>query len=148
MADAMAKTKSIIVEQEFPHPPEKIWRALTDPAIIERWLMANDFKPEFGHRFNFRSEPMYGWNGVTDSEVIELQPFERLAYTWNSSGEQARNGLKSVVTWTLTPTPSGTRVRMEHGGFREVEDELGYKAMGGGWPRVVMRLGEAAAALD
>jgi hypothetical protein len=80
-----------------------ISRALTQGALIEQWLMKNDFQPVVGHRFTFRTEPMPHWNDVTDCEVLTVEPPRRLAYGWNSSGEEAANGLKTVVTWTLAP---------------------------------------------
>lgn len=136
--------RSIIVERVLPHPPEKVWRALTTPDLIARWLMQNDFAARLGHRFNFRATPIPDmWNGVTDCEVLELDAPRRLAYSWNASGEQAADGLKSLVTWTLTPVEGGTHVRMAHTGFRP-QDEMGRQAMGGGWPRIVERLGEIA----
>jgi uncharacterized protein YndB with AHSA1/START domain len=132
-------TRAIVVERVMPHAPEKIWRALTQSALIEEWFMKNDFKPLVGHRFNFRAQPMGGWNGVADCEVLIVEPPHRLAWRQDASGEQAKDGLKSVVTWTLTPIEGGTYVRMEHSGFRPA-DEAGYKVMSGGWPRVVEKL--------
>jgi uncharacterized protein YndB with AHSA1/START domain len=87
--------------------------------------MKSDFQPAVGHRFNFWATPMPQWNGVTDCEVLIAEPCARLSYSWNSSGEEAANGLKTVVTWTLTPTQGGTYVRMEQSGFR-LEDEGNY----------------------
>ena len=113
---AAASTRSVVVEREMPHPAEKIWRALTQGPLIEEWLMKNDFQPVVGHRFNFRAEPMPQWNGVTDCEVLVVEPNVRLSYTWNASGDQAVDGLRTVVTWTLTPTPGGTRVRKRNPG--------------------------------
>jgi len=94
--------RSLVVERTMHHLPEQVWRVLTQPAFIDRWLMKNDFELRVGHRFNFRAQPMYGWNGVTDCEVLEIVPNERLVYSWNASGEQAVDGLKTVVRWTLT----------------------------------------------
>lgn len=131
--------RSIVVERTMPHPPEKIWRALTRSHLIAEWLMKNDFRPEVGRKFNFWAQPMAGWNGVADCEVLILEPPHRLAWRQNASGEQAIDGLKSIVTWTLTPVAGGTRVRMEQTGFRP-KDEAGYRAMSGGWPRVLERL--------
>jgi len=139
--------KSIVVERVMPHPPEKIWRALTQSEMIAAFLMQNDFQPVVGHRFNFRHQPNPGWNGVTDCEVLAVEPPERLAYSWNASGEQAQNGLKTTVTWTLTPVGGGTLVRMEQAGFRP-EDEGGFQAMGGGWPGILARLEGVAAGLS
>jgi uncharacterized protein YndB with AHSA1/START domain len=141
-------SRNIVVERTMPHPPEKVWRALTTPAIIEKWLMRNDFAPKLGHRFNFHATPIPNmWNGTTDCEVLELDAPRRLAYAWNASGEEAEGGLKSVVTWTLTPVEGGTHVRMEHSGFRP-QDEGGRQAMGGGWPRIVAGLEREAGAAD
>lgn len=138
MSDAV-NLRSIIVERDMAHPAEQIWRALTQSTLIEEWLMKNDFQPVVGHSFNFRAQPVMGWNGVTDCEVLECVPYQRLVYTWNASGEQAHDGLKSIVTWTLTPHNGGTRVRMEQSGFRP-QDDSGYRGMGGGWPRILERL--------
>jgi len=135
--------RSIVVEREMPHPPERVWHALTQSALIEDWLMPNDFQPIVGHKFQFRWKPVAGWSGVADCEVLVLEPPHRLAWSQNASGEQAATGLKSVVTWTLTPTRRGVLVRMEHSGFRP-QDEAGYKTMSGGWPRVLEALERVA----
>jgi len=139
-----APTASIVVERTMPHPPAKVWRALTQSPLMAEWLMQNDFQPVVGHRFNFRATPIPNmWNGVTDCEVLEVVPEQRLVYTWNASAEEAANGLKTTVTWTLTPVDGGTHVRMEHAGFRP-QDEGGRQAMSGGWPRIVEGLERVA----
>ncbi len=140
MTDAL---KSIVVERVMPHPPQKVWRVLTQQALIAAFLMDNDFEPVVGHRFNFRATPVMGWNGVTDCEVLVVEPPTRLAYSWNASGDQAADGLKTTVTWTLTPEGEGTHVRMEQSGFRP-QDEGGFKGMGGGWPGILARLERVA----
>jgi uncharacterized protein YndB with AHSA1/START domain len=140
-----AVIRSIVVEREMPHPPEKVWRALTTSALIADWLMANDFAPEIGRRFQFRATPVPGWSGITHCEVTELDPPRRLAYAWGD-GSESESGLKTLVTWTLTSTAGGTHVRMEQSGFRP-EDEGGYQAMSGGWPRILEGL-ERVAAID
>jgi uncharacterized protein YndB with AHSA1/START domain len=140
-----APTRSLVVEREMPHSPEKVWRALTEGPRIEEWLMKNDFQPIVGHRFNFRAAPMPHWNGVTDCEILVVEPNERLSYSWNSSGEEAGR-LKTVVTWTLTPTKSGVLVRMEQSGFRP-EDEANYQGANYGWQRFVEGLARATAGL-
>ena len=143
-----AATRSIVVEREMPHPPEKIWRALTQGALIEEWLMKNDFQPIVGHRFNFRSTPMPQWNGVVDCQVLVVEPNRRLSYSWNSSGEETADGLKTVVTWTLTPTQGGVLVRMEQSGFRPgPEDESFFKGAGYGWQKMVAGLERVAGGL-
>jgi uncharacterized protein YndB with AHSA1/START domain len=135
-------TKSIIVERTMPHSPEKIWRALTQSPMIAEWLMQNDFKPAVGHKFQFQAKPVPGWKGITNCEVLEVDEPRKLVYSWGD-GTESESGLKTKVTWTLTPTSNGTLVRMEHSGFRP-QDEGGYQAMGGGWPRIVERLEQIA----
>jgi uncharacterized protein YndB with AHSA1/START domain len=105
-----AETVSVVVERDIPHPPEKVWRALTQPHLIAEWLMANDFEPRLGHKFNLRWENR-GMSGVIDAEVLKIEPHHTLVYTWNSMG------IDTVVTFTLTPIPSGTHLKMEQGGF-------------------------------
>ena len=133
-----APTKSIVVERVIAHPPAKIWRALTQAPMVAEWLMKNDFKPETGHKFQFRATPMPGWSGITNCTVLEVAEPTRLSYTWGD-GSESDSGLKTVVTWTLSPVANGTLVRMEHSGFRP-EDENGFKAMSGGWPGILERL--------
>lgn len=140
--------RSLVIEREMPHPPEKVWRALTQGPLIEEWLMRNDFQPIVGHRFNFRAEPMPHWNGVTDCQVLVVEPNRRLSYSWNASGDEAATGLKTVVTWTLTPTKGGVLVRMEQSGFRPEGDETFYQGASYGWQKMVAGLERVAAGLD
>ena len=109
--------------------------------------MKNDFQPVVGHRFNFRATPMPHWNGVTDCQVLVVAPNERLSYSWNALGEEGVKRLKTVVTWTLTPTKDGVLVRMEQSGFRP-EDEADYRGASCGWQRFVRGLERVAAGLD
>ena len=129
----IATTRSLVIEREMPHPPEKIWRALTQKPLIEEWLMTNDFQPVVGHRFTFRSTPVPNWNGVIDSEVLVVEPNARLSYGWASMG------LETVVTWTLTPTPGGTHLRMEQSGFPS-EEGANYKGAKYGWNSFIGKL--------
>jgi len=133
MSEAGVATRSVVFEKEFTHPPEKVWRALTEGDLIQQWLMENDFKPVVGHRFQLRSTPMPQWNGVIDCEVLLAEPHERLTYSWEALG------LESVVAWTLTPTAGGTLLRMEHSGFR-VDQEAAYKGAGYGWQKFIGQL--------
>jgi uncharacterized protein YndB with AHSA1/START domain len=142
-----AAARSIVIERVIPHPPEKIWRALTETQLLGEWLMKNDFKPVVGHKFNFRSKPMPYWNGITDCEVLRIEPLKELAYSWNSSGEEAEKGLKTIVTWTLTPAGGGTHVRMEQSGFRP-EDTFAYDGASGGWPRIIEGLERVAGGVE
>src|SRR5690242_5968859 len=119
-------TKTIVVERLMAHPPEKVWQALTSAPLVSEWLMRTDFEPTLGHQFTFRSEPVNGWNGVVACEVLAIEPPRRLVYSWNGYGEQAASGIRSVVTWTLTPGEGGVLRRMEHAGFGPY-DEGFYK---------------------
>jgi uncharacterized protein YndB with AHSA1/START domain len=128
MNTVAAETRSVVVEREFPHPPEKVWRALTQPHLIEEWLMENDFQSVIGHRFKLRGD----WGGVLDCEVLEVEPHEILSYTWNHAHEDAAFALKSVVVFTLTRTSKGTRLRMEQTGFRP-EQKQAFGGARAGW---------------
>jgi uncharacterized protein YndB with AHSA1/START domain len=120
----------------MPHPPEKIWRALTQSDLIGEWLMKNDFQPVAGHHFTLRAD----W-GAVECEVRTVEPNKELSYTW------AAYGLESVVTWTLTPTSEGTHVRMEHAGFRK-EQNAAYHGATHGWQGFMGRLEQVVAGLD
>ena len=134
-------TRTLVIEREMPHPPEKIWRALTEGILIKEWLMDNDFQPVVGHRFNFRATPVPNWNGVIDSEVLVVEPNSRLSYSWGTLG------LKSVVAWTLTPTKGGTHLRMEHSGFPS-EESASYKGASYGWRKFIGGMEHVVAKLD
>jgi uncharacterized protein YndB with AHSA1/START domain len=128
-----ASARSVVIEREMPHPPEKIWRALTEGPLIEEWLMSNDFQPVVGHRFTFRANPVPGWNGIIECEVRVVEPNARLAYSWGTMG------MGSAVTWTLTPAGSGTHVRMEQSGFGP-DQEANYKGATYGWRKFIANL--------
>jgi uncharacterized protein YndB with AHSA1/START domain len=126
----MTTTRSLVIEKELPHPAQKIWRALTQGALIKEWLMDNDFQAVVGHKFNFRSTPMPKWDGVIDSQVLVIEPNKKLSYSWNALG------LESVVVWTLVPTKGGTLVRMEQSGFRP-DQEANYQGANYGWQKFI-----------
>lgn len=119
----MSEDRTIVVEREFPHPPEKVWRALTQPHLVAEWLMRNDIAPVAGHSFSLDAE----W-GAVQCRVREADPPRSLSYDWKTKD------LDSVVTWTLTPTGSGTRLRMEQTGFRP--DQRSYfRGATARWPQ-------------
>ena len=136
-----APTKTLVIERDVPHPQEKIWRALTQSALVEERLMKNDFQPTVGHRFNFRSTPVPGWDGVIACEVLVVEPKSRLSYSWGTMG------MVSLVAWTLTPTKDGTHVRMEQTGFRS-EQDAAYKGATYGWTKFIGNLERVAGGLD
>lgn len=124
-------TKTITVDYDLPGPPAKVWRALTEPALLARWLMDNDIKPEVGHQFMFRSKPWGDWDGKVQCEILEVVPLERLRYSWR--GGSGKSALDTVVTWTLAATPQGgTRLHLEHAGFTD-GNVAAFDAMGRGW---------------
>ena len=134
-------TRSLVIERELPHPPEKIWRALTQGPLIKEWLMDNDFEPVVGHRFKFRSTPVPKWNGVIDSEVLVVEPNKKLSYSWSTLG------LVSVVVWTLAATKDGTLLRMEHSGF-PLDQDAAYKGANYGWQNFIRKLEGVVAGLQ
>jgi uncharacterized protein YndB with AHSA1/START domain len=136
MSPTATDTRSVIVERDLPYPAEKIWRALTQPHLIEAWLMKADFKPVVGHGFRFSAD----W-GAIDCTVLSVEPPASLAYRWCS------NGLDSVVTWTLTPAGTGTRLRMEHVGFKS-DQKPALAGATAGWPRFLDGLEQVLAQID
>lgn len=129
------ETRTVVVEREIAHAPEKLWRALTQPHLIEEWLMKNDFSPVVGHRFNISAD----WGGVLDCEVLAVEPNRTLSYTWNLAHQDPAFNLQSVVTFTLTPTAKGTHLRMEQSGFRP-EQRRAYGGARAGWPQLLEKL--------
>lgn len=146
MSEVATAARSIVIERNLNHPPEKVWRALTEGALLERWLMPGDFLPVVGHRFTLRADPVPNWNGVTEGEVLIVDPPRRLVYRWRTEGA-AGDSLTTTVSWTLTPTPTGTLLRMEQSGFRP-QDEPNYQGATRGWGRFADRLEQVLAELD
>lgn len=128
--------RSVVVERDIPHPPEKIWRALTQPHLIQEWLMKSDFKPVVGHDFKFSAD----WGSV-ECRVTTVELQKTLSYTWGAYG------LESVVTWTLTPTSAGTHLRMEQAGFRP-DQQQAYGGARTGWPRFLASLEQVLAHME
>jgi uncharacterized protein YndB with AHSA1/START domain len=141
----------IVVDEVFPHLPTTIWRALTSGDLINRWLMAQrGFEPRVGNHFSFQTPPTDDWDGVIHCEIVEFAPPRRLVYTWKS-GVQTNEGyvprLDTLVTWTLTPHDSGTRLRIVHSGFDLPRNESTFRNISTGWPRIVPKLIAIAAEL-
>ena len=128
MTDPAAETLSVVVEREIPFPPDKIWRALTQPHLIEEWLMKNDFEPVVGHSFKLTAD----W-GAVDCRVLAVEQYKTVSYTWGAYG------LESVVTWTLTATGTGTHLRMEQSGFRP-DQQQAYQGAKYGWQKFFANL--------
>ena len=133
MSNSPDDTRTLVIEKVFHHPPEKLWRALTESPLLAQWLLKNDFQPVVGQKFQFRSEPMPQWDGMIGCEVLVVEPLKQLSYTWSALG------LESVVLWTLTPAESGTHVRMEQSGFRP-DQQQAYGGAKYGWQRFLDNL--------
>jgi len=133
MNEQSTETLSVVVERDVAYPREKVWRALTQPDLLEQWLMKNDFKPVVDHRFKFSAD----W-GAVDGQVLTVEPSKELSYTW------AAFGLESIVAWTLTPTSAGTHVRMEHSGFPPNQPQV-YDGAKGGWQQFFASLEQVLA---
>ena len=138
MTNTATEALSVVVEREIPYPPEKIWRALTQPHLIEEWLMKNDFNPLVGHHFNLRRTPQPDVNIVVDCQVLVVEPNKTLSYAWGALG------LESAVTFTLTPTPTGTHLRMEQTGFRPDQPQA-YQGAKYGWQKFFANLEQVLA---
>ena len=127
--------KAIVQEVEYPHPPERVWRALTDPKVLADWLIENDFEPRVGHQFRFRTKPQPGFDGLVECEVVEVDPPRRLAYTWKGGAMR----VPTLVTFTLDPIPGGTRLRLEHSGWEGLSG-LALRAIHSqGWKSKLLR---------
>jgi uncharacterized protein YndB with AHSA1/START domain len=135
------ETKTVVIEREFSAAPEKLWRALTQPHLIAEWLMKNDFALTVGHPFQLRTDPQPNWDGVIDCKVVAIEPNKTLSYRW------AALDLESVVTFTLTPTDTGTHMRMEHSGFR-ADQPRAFAGATYGWNSFLEKLDQLLARAD
>jgi uncharacterized protein YndB with AHSA1/START domain len=139
---------TIRVDEFLPHPPAKVWRGLTDPELMARWLMPGDFKLEVGHRFTLRTAPMPAvrFDGVVHCQVIAFEHERMLRISWVDPGTE--NGLNSTVTWRLVPEGRGTRLFVEHAGFDPDNpyQQRSRRTMDGrGWRTTARRLGSVLA---
>src|SRR2546422_5386176 len=133
-------TESIGQESDLPHPPAKVWRALTEPELLAAWLMVTDMRPLVGSKFTFKAEPTPWWDGIVQCEVLDVDRHRRLRYSWRTSGRDAVR-LDTVVTWTLQPTSSGgTRLKLEHSGFLPA-NAFAFDGARNGWQLKVTELG-------
>lgn len=125
----------IRIVREYPHPPAKVWRALTVPALMALWGMRPEgFAPVVGTRFKFIAKPQPGWRGFVECEVLEARAPSVLRYAW--VGDE--DGKPTYVTYALEPHEIGTRLAFEHTGFRGVGGFLLAKLMmGPGWKKML-----------
>ena len=138
------QTQDIIVEEVLPHAPELVWKTLTTGKLITRWLMEpSGFEAVVGNRFTYKTKPAGAWDGTIQCEVIEVVPHARFTYAWR--GGDARNEgygskLDTLVTWTLTKVPEGTRLKLVHSGFVTPKNDTAFQNMGNGWRTIVPRI--------
>lgn len=143
-AQTLDQTRAIAVEEDFPHPPALLWQAISDGALMARWLMPpTGFAPVAGQNFTFTTTPAGAWDGVIRCQVLEVAPLHRLVFAW-TGGDAGNQGygskLETTVTMTLTAIPTGTRLRVDHAGFVLPRNEVAYQNMSGGWTKVMGKL--------
>ena len=131
---ARSQTESLTFEFDLRHSVEKVWRALTDPALLAEWLLPTvGLELETGAAFAFKKEPMPGWDGVVNCRILEIEAHKKLSYTWVVGDME----LDTVVTFMLTPTASGTLLSIVQSGFKPNQKQnfggarYGWKMMGG-----------------
>ena len=155
MNDAAIATVSreIVVDQVFPHAPEVVWKTLTTPGLMSRWLMMTPtgFEAVAGNRFTYQTTPAGEWDGVIHCQVLEVKSNERLVYAWQGGhdgnvGYGAR--LDTVVTLTLSKVAGGTRLRLVHSGFELPKNETAFRNMSDGWLKVLQRVDTIAGEQD
>jgi uncharacterized protein YndB with AHSA1/START domain len=140
---APSQTESISFEFELHHPPEKVWRALTDPVLLTEWLLpVVELRLEPGAAFTFKTQPHPGWDGTVSCRILEVEAHRKLSYRW-VVGDM---GLDTVVTFTLTPTASGIRLSLVQSGFKPDQKQnfggarYGWRMMGGKLVDLLARL--------
>jgi uncharacterized protein YndB with AHSA1/START domain len=138
---APGQTDSISFEWDLHHSPEKVWRALTDPVLLAEWLLpVIDLRLEPGAAFTFQTQAYPGWDGTVSCRVLEIDPQRKLSYAWTVPF------LDTVVTFTLAPTASGTRLSLVQSGFtpgqkRELGGaRYGWNMMGGRLVELLARI--------
>ncbi|XXX72183.1 SRPBCC domain-containing protein [Sorangium sp. So ce134] len=133
---AQAQTDSLSFELDLRHSPEKVWRALTDPALLAEWLLpVVDLKLDLqpGAAFTLKTQPYPGWDGTVNCRMVEIEAQRKLSYTWSVPF------LDTVVTFTLTPTASGTRLSIVQSGFKpDQKQEFGGARYG--WKMMTEKL--------
>jgi uncharacterized protein YndB with AHSA1/START domain len=138
-------TGMITAEEVFPHAPAILWQAISDGAVMARWMMPpTGFLPVVGQDFSFQTRGAGAWDGTIHCRVTEVVPGEKLAFTWvGGSDDNVGYGsrLNTVVTFTLTEVVGGTRLRLTHAGFQMPRNEVAYQNMGTGWNTVLGRIG-------
>lgn len=114
-----SQTGVVSFEFDLDHPPEKVWRALTDPELLAEWLLpVTGLKLESGAAFTFNTQPQPGWDGTINCRILEFEPHTKLSYTWVVGDAATEDVIDTIVTFTLTPTSTGTRLSLVQSGFK------------------------------
>ncbi len=119
------------------HPPELVWKYLTQSELLSQWLMHNDIKPLVGHKFQFHTKPVPGFDGTVYCEVLEVVPLKKLSYSWKGGPRKGTITLDSIVTWTLINKGKDTELTIEHTGFEGLKNMMGYLFMNSGWRKIL-----------
>jgi uncharacterized protein YndB with AHSA1/START domain len=144
-AAIMAGSQEIVVDEVFPHTLDVVWKTLTTPGMMGRWLKMEPtgFEPKVGTRFTYQTTPAGEWDGVIHCQVLEVKLNERLAYAWKG-GHEGNVGygsrLDTVVTFTLSAVENGTRLRLVHSGFMLPKNDAAFRNMSDGWKKVVQNI--------
>jgi len=110
---APEQSDAVAFEFTLAHAPEKVWRALTNPALLSEWLLpVEELQLTPGAPFTFRAPPQPGWDGVVNCRMLKVDPYRTLTWAWTTGD------LDTEVTFTLTPTESGTTMSLVHSGFK------------------------------
>jgi len=122
-----------VLQENYPHPPERIWRLVTDSSQLARWLMPNDFVAEIGREFTMTASPIPGFDGIVHGKVVELTPEQRMSWAWRSGA------VTTSLSFELAPVDAGTCLTIEHGEFLGLPGILRLLLLGGGWKNELRR---------
>ncbi|MTE13357.1 SRPBCC family protein [Nocardia aurantiaca] len=143
IADPRLNPAAVELGSFFRPPPDAVWRALTEPDLLERWLLRpTGFAASVGTHFRFII-PDSSINEII-CEVLAARRCKQLTYSWMYP--RAEYPARWIVDWTLQPQGRGTRLLLTQTGF-DIEDrrqKMVRNAMERSWKRLVLpRLGEA-----
>ncbi len=137
-----SQSETLTFEFDLHHPPEKVWRALTDPALLAEWLLPSiGFELAPGAAFTFQAPPQPGWDGTVSCRFLKIEAQRKLSWSW------VVGDIDTVVTFTLEPTATGTRLTLVQSGFKPDQRRnfagarYGWRMMGG---KLVDLLGRTA----
>jgi uncharacterized protein YndB with AHSA1/START domain len=122
----------IRITRDFPHSPETVWRAMTDPELVPLWTATGQgarpegYEPRVGCQFKFVGKPVPGWDGIVYCEVLEVDAPRLLRYSWRGSPDES----PTEVTYRIEPHGDGTRLTYEHTGFSGIRGRMMSELLG------------------